>query len=328
MTENAGNWCLIESDPGVFTELIREFGVKGVQVEELWTLDKQLFEKLKPIHGLIFLFKWSKDDELSGSIVQDSRLDKIFFAKQVIENACATQAILSVLMNSKHPDLTLGQNLADLKEFCTGFDANMKGLTISNSTLIRSVHNSFARQQLFEFDPTVPTKSDDVYHFVSYIPFEGRLYELDGLKPGPMDLGPVPPEADWVDIVTPLIEKRIMRYNAGEIHFNLMAIVSDRKEMYEKEIALIEKQVNESGMETDAQQTEISRLRCLIEEENNKTSRYKVENIRRKHNYLPLIVEILKILAKDGKLMPIYEKAKERTLLKKKQITKAKIGGS
>lgn len=319
MGESAGNWCLIESDPGVFTELIKEFGVRGVQVEELWSLDGEQFESLKPIHGLIFLFKWAKDDEPSGSIVQDSRLDKIFFAKQVIENACATQAILSILLNSRHSDLKLGATLTDLKEFCVGFDAHMKGLTISNSPVIKRVHNSFARQQLFEFDPTLSGKGEDVFHFVGYVPIDGRLYELDGLKSGPIDLGPVGADIEWTDVVRPIIEKRIKKYSEGEIHFNLMAIVSDRKMLHEKQIQRIQRQQEESGMETDAQHAEIARLKVLISEEENKTKQYQIENIRRKHNYLPLIVEILKVLAKEGKLMPLYEKAKERTM-KRKQV--------
>jgi ubiquitin carboxyl-terminal hydrolase L5 len=72
-------------------------------------------------------------------------LDKIFFAKQVINNACATQAIISILLNCKHPDLHLGPTLGEFKEFTQAFDANMKGLALSNSDTIRSVHNSFAR---------------------------------------------------------------------------------------------------------------------------------------------------------------------------------------
>uniref|UniRef100_A0A1B6DYN8 Ubiquitin carboxyl-terminal hydrolase n=1 Tax=Clastoptera arizonana TaxID=38151 RepID=A0A1B6DYN8_9HEMI len=276
----------------------------------------------RPIHGLIFLFKWVPDDEPPGSVVRDNRLEKIFFAKQVINNACATQAILSILLNCKHPDLTLGQTLLGFKEFCQSFDANMKGLSLSNCEVIRTVHNSFARQTLFEFDSKNASKDDDLYHFVGYIPIDGRLYELDGLKEGPIDLGPIPPEMDWIDVVKPIIEKRINKYKEGEIHFNLMAIVSDRKMKYENMLQQLNKQVEESGMDTDSVQAEVSKLKVLIENEELKVKQYQVENIRRKHNYLPLIVEILKILAKDGQLVPLYEKAKAKTI--EKESKKAK----
>ena len=65
-------------------------------------------------------------------------------------------------------------------------------------------------------------------------------------------------------------------------------------------------------METSVNAAELARLKSALEEEEGKRSRWKIENVRRKHNYLPLIINMMKILAEDGKLMPIYEAAKEK----------------
>ena len=300
---DAGNWCLIESDPGVFTELIHKFGVTGVQVEELWSLDKENFAEVKPVYGLVFLFKWTQDTDPAGSVVQDSRLDSIFFAKQVINNACATQAIMSVLMNIDDKNVTMGTTLTDFKEFCGALDPETKGLALSNSEQIRSVHNSFARQTLFEFDSKKASKDDDVFHFVSYVPINGRIYELDGLKPGPVDHGPA--GEDWTDAVRPVIEARMMKYTQGEIHFNLMAVIQD-KTIRSPIITLCDYIVNNlisrynnqlkslSGMSIDSQMAEVARIEMLLAEEENKRAKWKQENIRRRHNYLPLIMEMLR----------------------------------
>ncbi|XP_009283617.1 PREDICTED: ubiquitin carboxyl-terminal hydrolase isozyme L5 [Aptenodytes forsteri] len=304
-------------------------GCRGAQVEEIWSLEPENFEKLKPVHGLIFLFKWQPGEEPAGSVVQDSRLDTIFFAKQVINNACATQAIVSVLLNCAHQDIHLGETLSEFKEFSQSFDAAMKGLALSNSEVIRQVHNSFARQQMFEFDAKSSAKEEDAFHFVSYVPVNGRLYELDGLREGPIDLGACNQD-DWISAVRPVIEKRIQKYSEGEIRFNLMAIVSDRKMIYEQRIAELQQQLaEEEPMDTDQSsnmlssiQSEVAKYQMLIEEENQKLKRYKIENIRRKHNYLPFIMELLKTLAEHQQLIPLVEKAKEKQNAKKVQEAK------
>ena len=69
---------------------------------------------------MIFLFKYN-GEKPSAPVSEDANADGVFFAKQVIQNACATQAILSILMNC--PDaVSLGDELAsdrfrDLRAF-------------------------------------------------------------------------------------------------------------------------------------------------------------------------------------------------------------------
>lgn len=106
------------------------------------------------------------------------------------------------------------------------------------------------------------------------------------------------------------------RYTEGEIHFNLMALVSDRKMIYERQLEEHLKQVEILGMETDITENEIPKLRMFIEYEDAKMARYQLEMVRRRHNYLPFIITLLKILGEEKKLLPLLEKAKERAAKK------------
>merc|ERR1712113_1067741 len=83
------------------------------------------------------------------------------------------------------------------------------------------------------------------------------------------------------------------------------AVIQDKTIRYNTQLKSI------SGMSIDSQMAEVARIEMLMGEEENKRSKWKQENIRRRHNYLPLIMEMLRSLASRGELLPIYNKAKE-----------------
>ncbi|KAM3965152.1 ubiquitin carboxyl-terminal hydrolase calypso [Aphomia sociella] len=233
-------WLELESDPGLFTLLLEDFGVKGVQVEEIYDLHKPLES---PVYGFIFLFRWIEErrsrrkfvDQIESFVRDEETINNIFFAQQMVPNSCATHALLSILLNC--PNLHLGETLSRLKHHTLGMNPENKGWAIGNTPELACAHNSHAIPQArkkTDKNAGVSTGrfTGEAYHFVSFVPINGHLFELDGLKPFPTDHGPWAADEDWTDKFRRVMAERLGR-DAGEqvhdIRFNLMAVVPDRR---------------------------------------------------------------------------------------------------
>ena len=64
------------------------------------------------------------------------------------------------------------------------------------------VANRFARPEPFVSDEKKEADgSAEAFHFVAYIEKNGAVYELDGLKGGPIRIGPVEEGTNWISSV-------------------------------------------------------------------------------------------------------------------------------
>lgn len=60
--------------------------------------------------------------------------------------------------------------------------------------------------------------SGEAYHFVSFVPINGNLFELDGLKPYPMDHGPWAADEDWTEKFRRVMVERLGRDAGEQVH--------------------------------------------------------------------------------------------------------------
>eukprot|EP00944_MAST-04C_sp_MAST-4C-sp1_P015478 g15478.t1 len=330
------DWCTIESDPGVFTELIHSLGCTDVQLEEVISLDSLPAETL----GLVFLFKFKKElyanDTRHGISSEANR--SVYFAKQTIQNACATQAIINILLNSK--GIVLGDVLQNFKEFTSTLPYDIRGDMIGQQELIREKHNSFARNDPFvsaEDKRDNDKDKGDAFHFVAYAPVNGNVYELDGLRDGPILINSVGENQNWIDIAKVEIQRRIGQFDSAEINFNLMALVKNKSKAAKAELVRVESAIDQlknkdslSKADEEILQVKQNRkaeLESTIQAEQVKFADYAKENKRRVHNYIPFIIRTMQAMANKKILMSSFAKGlqdaeKQREERAKKEVKK------
>ncbi|PTB62444.1 cysteine proteinase [Trichoderma citrinoviride] len=246
--EEWDGWVELESEPAFFNTILHDLGVKDVKVQELFSIDQSWLDTLlKPIYGLIFLFQYTPDvDEGEG----EEETGSLWFANQTTNNACATFALLNIVMNAQ--GLELGDQLRKFKEATKDMNTVLRGHEISNNKFMRSIHNAFTRRMdhlnadLCLENAVSDTKSkkaktgsrttkkasrkkrvDDDYgfHFIAYVPVDGYVWELDGLRSKPHRIGRIgSDETCWTNIARPQIEGRILQYEESQISFNLLAL--------------------------------------------------------------------------------------------------------
>ena len=209
-----------------------------------------------------------------------------------------------------------------------GMDYIKKGIFLSNCEILKKEHNKFKI-----LESNLNDEDADIYHFVTFIHFKNSIYEIDGLREGPILIEENIEFKDWISKVIPYLKEKINLFSNNEIKFNLMALTPDKLEILKanKESLLVQKNFIEekikgnneiskekifeelNGMNKEQLEKRLEKIETEINDCNNginiekmKINKYKEEKERRLFNYNPLIFELLKIMGENGIIKEAY----------------------
>ena len=327
-------WLELESAPGLFSLLLEDLQMPLIQVEEIYDLSSIS----SPVYGFIFLFKLISGRKSRRKLLLEDNIEylmedsevvrNMFFAHQIVPNSCATHSLLSVLLNSD--EIELSENLQRLKDFTKGFNPENKGVSICNIPDLALAHNRHAAPLLNSGETRKKCSTTmtygDKFHYVSYVPLNGHLIEIDGLKEAPIDHGPWPSGSTWIDLFKTCISSRLGMDKNGlttgvEIRFSLMAIVPNKVHVYEIQVLEIERKMNQILAEAFSRakiestgatnslvlprhelekiallQKEKTQMEAELKKEKEIRKEYEIEFSRRTHDYRPFFAKYVNLL--------------------------------
>ncbi|XP_063723540.1 ubiquitin carboxyl-terminal hydrolase-like [Symsagittifera roscoffensis] len=227
------HWVPLESNPSVFTKYAYALGAEEkIAYCDVYGLDEALLAMVPaPVHAICLLMPSpaarAMRQQLADKTVTDPKMfpEGLWYTHQTVSNACGSVAMMHILANVKPYVLSEGSKLGSFVSRTKGMNPVDIAKSMETSDELAAVHDSFAQQG--DTAPPEDPKEKVDEHFVAFVPFNGKLVELDGAKEGPVVHGDV--TSDTFLLQAAEICKEYMKHSEGSLKFAVTALIDSDK---------------------------------------------------------------------------------------------------
>lgn len=227
--EESAKWLPLESNPDLLTAFVRALGVKPpAAFVDVWSFDAESAAMFPPMLAVCLLYPMDAVEEKRKGklkLMDAAGVPGLVYCRQKMDvhgNACGSiAAVHAVCNNLSKLSVDDSSPLRAFQRDNAGKAAELVAEALANAKVLHD-----ATAQVASLGQTqVPDAEDDVnHHFVCFLAWNGQLLELDGLKPGPVDHGPVTPE-DLLARTAAIIRDEMMPLADGNINFSAVGLV-------------------------------------------------------------------------------------------------------
>ncbi len=191
----------LESDPRIFTEFSRKLGLSPLLAFcDIYSItEPDLLAVLpRPLNAIILLFPVTdayeqyRESEDKRQHADDSGIQNVLWFKQLLKNGCGLYGLLHAVCNLPEGLIVdrskIWNFINDVRSLqgCTNYN-NFARKTHLISNLFLTAYSEYSQQG----QTPAPDAEEDVnLHFICFTKGRnGHIYELDGRRTGPVDMG-------------------------------------------------------------------------------------------------------------------------------------------